>query len=116
GRYKRNIYHEINPGITKGLGDVGNDIAIYGSKLYVVINNSNKVEVLNAGNGKFIKQIDIKNCRYVTFNKGKAYVSAYLGVVGDPNAPEGNVSEIDTTTLSITRKVTVGRQPEEMAV
>src|SRR5690606_8630626 len=36
GDYQRNIYHEVNPEISKGLGDVGNDLAIYGSKLYVV--------------------------------------------------------------------------------
>ncbi|RZK73285.1 MAG: YncE family protein, partial [Pedobacter sp.] len=116
GIYRRNIYNEINPQITKGLGDVGNDIAVYGSKMYVVVNNSNKVEVLNAANGKVIKEITIANCRYITFYKGKAYVSAYLGVIGDPKAPEGNVSEIDTASLTISRKVTVGRQPEEMAI
>ncbi len=116
GTYKRNIYNEINSGNVGGLGDVGNYMAIYGSKLYLVINNSNKVEVLNAHTGQFIQKIDIRNCRYITFHEGKAYVSAYLGTIGDPNAPNGNVSEIDTVTLKITRQVEVGRQPEEMAV
>ncbi|WP_256009643.1 YncE family protein [Desertivirga xinjiangensis] len=116
GIYRRNIYNETNPEITKGLGDVGNDIGIYGSKLYVVVNVSNKVEVLDAKSGKRIRQIDIANCRYITFHKGRAYVSAYLGVVGDPKAPAGKVSEVDTAALQITREVTVGRQPEEMAV
>jgi len=116
GKYHRNIYNAINPEITKGLGDVGNDIGIYGSKLYAVINNSNKVEVLDAKTGKRLSQIDILNCRYIIFDGGKAYVSAYLGTIGDPKAPNGIVAEIDTTTLSITRKVEVGRQPEEMAI
>lgn len=116
GIYSRNIYNHKNPEVTKGLGDVGNDIAIYGSKLYIVVNNSNKIEVLDAKTAKKIAHIALNNCRYIIFNGGKAYVSAYLGTVGDPNAPEGNVSEIDTATLSITRQVNVGRQPEEMAV
>lgn len=116
GAYHRNIYGKINPEVTKGLGDVGNDIAIYGSKMYVVVNVSNKVEVLDVITAKRIKQIDITNCRYVTFHNGKAYVSAYLGKVGDPQAPNGTVNEIDTTSLTITRKVVVGRQPEEMAI
>lgn len=116
GDYERNIYNQTNPEVTKGLGDVGNDIGIYGSKVYVVVNVSNKVEVLDVHTGKRITLIDIANCRYVTFHNGKAYVSAYLGVVGDPKAPNGAVDEIDTTTLQITRKVTVGRQPEEMAI
>jgi len=116
GIYKRNIYNQVNPEVTKGLGDVGNDIAIYGAKLYVVVNVSNKVEVLNAKSGKRIGQIDINNCRYITFGNGKAYVSSYLGKVGDPKATNGIVAEIDTTNLTITRTVEVGRQPEEIAI
>lgn len=116
GEYHRNIYHEINPEITKGLGDVGNDMAVYGSKLYIVVNNSNKVEVLDKYTAKRIGQIDIINCRYITFGNGRAYVSAYLGSVGDPDAPNGMVAEIDTASLEITRRVEVGRQPEEMDI
>src|SRR5690606_30038380 len=110
GEYRRNWYEEVNPGITKGLGDVGNDIGIYGDKVYVVVNNSNKVEVLHAKTGKRIGQVDIINCRYIIFYKGKAYVSAYLGKVGDPGAPNGIVAEIDTASLQITHRVEVGRQ------
>jgi len=116
GQYQKNIYGQVNPQITLGLGDVGNDVQVYGSKLYVVVNNSNKVEVLNAKTSVRITQVNITNCRNVIFNNGKAYVSAYLGVVGDPKAPNGAVDEIDTATLQITRTVTVGRQPEEMAI
>jgi DNA-binding beta-propeller fold protein YncE len=116
GVYQRNIYNQANPSVTKGLGDVGNDIGIYGSKMYVVVNISNKVEVLDVKTAKKLAQIDITNCRYVTFHKDKAYVSAYLGKVGDPKAPNGIVAEIDTNSFQITRKVTVGRQPEEMAI
>lgn len=116
GIYTRNFYNQVNPEVTKGLGDVGNDIGIYGSKLYVVVNISNKVEVLNVKTGKRIAQIDITNGRYITFASGKAYVSAYLGRVGDPTAANGIVAEIDTTALTISRTVEVGRQPEELAV
>jgi len=116
GIYTRNLYGQINPQITKGLGDVGNDIGIYGSKVYITVNASNKVEVLDVKTGKKLGQIDIINCRYVTFNNGKAYVSAYLGKIGDAAAPNGIVAEIDTASLTVSRKVDVGRQPEEMAV
>ena len=40
--YVRNIYAERNPEVVKELGDVGNDIQIYGNKLYAVINCSHK--------------------------------------------------------------------------
>lgn len=117
GLYARNFYSERNPSVIKELGDVGNDIAIYGSKLYVVVNCSHKVEVLDAHSGIRLGQVDIPNCRYVRFHRGKAYVSAYVGpVLIDPDAPRGAVFEVDTTTLAITRKVTVGYQPEEMEV
>lgn len=117
GTYSRNIYGEANPEATLGLGDVGNDIGIYGSKLYAVINNSNKLEVMDVKTSKRIKVIDIKNCRYVTFSNGKAYVSAYDGEVqlGETSA-NGFVAEIDTVSLEITNAVKVGRQPEEIAI
>ncbi len=117
GRYTKNIYAQANPGAVKELGDVGNDIAIYGSKLYAIINVSNKLEIMDVHTAKRIKTITIKNCRYIIFNKGKAYVSAYDGeVVLGPGSPNGFIAEIDTTTLEITRKVAVGRQPEQMAI
>lgn len=50
GYYIRNLYSERNPDVVKELGDVGNDIQIYGSKLYVVVNCSHKVEVLECKN------------------------------------------------------------------
>lgn len=117
GLYARNFYAERNPNVIKELGDVGNDIGIYGSKLYVVVNCSHKVEVMDARTGIRIGQVDIPNCRYVRFHRGKAYVSSYVGpVLIDADAPKGAVFEVDTTSLAVTRRVTVGYQPEEMEV
>ncbi len=116
GIFHLNLYNQENPEVTKGLGDVGNDIGVYGSKLYVVVNNSNKIEVLEKNTGKRIGQVNLVNCRSIAFSAGKVYISAYLGTVGDPHAPQGIVAEIDSNTLSITRKVTVGRQPEQIAI
>ena len=115
--YVRNIYAERNPEVVKELGDVGNDIQIYGNKLYAVINCSHKEEVMDVRTCKRIGQVDIPNCRYIRFAKGKAYVSAYVGPVAiDPNAQLGAVYEVDTASLAVTRKVTVGYQPDELEV
>ena len=115
--YVRNLYAERNPEVVKELGDVGNDIQIYGNKLYAVINCSHKVEVMDVRTCKRIGQVDIPNCRYIRFAKGKAYVSAYVGPVAiDPNAQLGAVYEVDTASLAVTRKVTVGYQPDELEV
>lgn len=117
GIYTRDIFSEKNPNITKELGDVGNDIKIYGSKVYATINVSNFVEVFDVETGKHIKQIHVPNCRYLAFRDGKAYVSSYSGKVEiDPNAEIGFVAEIDTLALEVTRKVIVGYQPEEMVI
>lgn len=117
GVYTRDIFSERNPNITKELGDVGNDIQIYGKKVYATINVSNFVEVFDVETGKHIKQIHVPNCRYLKFKGGKAYVSSYSGKVEiNPNAEIGFVAEIDTLSLEVTRKVVVGYQPEEMVI
>ena len=115
--YVRNMYAERNPTIIKELGDVGNDIQIYGSKLYAVIKCSHKVEVIDARTLVRIGQIDIPNCRYIKFDKGYAYVSAYVGPVAiDPDAQLGAVYKIDTASLAIKGKCTVGYQPDELEI
>ena len=115
--YIRNMYAERNPTVIKELGDVGNDIQIYGNKIYAVINCSHKVEVMDAHTLVRIGQIDIPNCRYIKFDKGNAYVSAYVGPVAiDPDAQLGAVYRIDTTSLAITGKCTVGYQPDELEI
>lgn len=117
GQYIRNIYTERNPQVIKELGDVGNDIQVYGSKLYAVINCSHKIEVMDAHSCKRIGQIDIPNCRFIRFANGKGYVSTYVGPVSiEQNEQLGAIYEIDTATLAVTRKVTVGYQPDELVI
>ncbi len=115
--YQRNIYAERNPNEVKELGDVGNDIQIYGSRLWMVINCSNKVEVCRAADAVKIGKVDVPNCRSLAFHQGYAYVSSYVGPVTiSQDAPLGQVYKIDTLTLQTVAVVTVGYQPEEMAV
>ena len=59
GLYARNLYAERNPTVIKELGDVGNDLQIYGSKLYAILNSSHKVEVMDARTLVRIGQIEI---------------------------------------------------------
>ncbi len=117
GHYTRDIFSERNPEIVKELGDVGNDIKVYGQKVYAVINVSNLIVVFDVRTARIIKEIEVPNCRYLAFWKDKAYISSYAGPVQiDPNAEVGFVAEIDTASLEVTRKVPVGYQPEEMVV
>lgn len=107
GKYTRNIFGVANPTVALGLGDSGNDIKIYGSKMYVVVNGSNKVEILNSNTAKEEAKLDLTNCRYITFYKNYAYITSY----------DGFVAVVDTANASVIKtKIKVGNQPEEMAV
>lgn len=117
GIYHKNIYAERNPHVVKELGDVGNDVEIYGSKLYAVINCSHKVEVMNVADATSITKIDIPNCRYAIGHGGYVYVSSYVSPVqDDPKAPLGAIFKIDTVSMKIVDRVDVGYQPEEMVI
>ncbi|MDR2928153.1 MAG: hypothetical protein LBV41_08150 [Cytophagaceae bacterium] len=118
GVYHRNIYDEANPSAPKGLGDVGNDLQIYGSKLYAVINLSNKVEVMDKHTAHRLGQIDIPNCRYIAFHEGYAYVTSYAGpVTFDPDLMQiGYVAKVDTATFEVIEQCLVGYQPDELAI
>ena len=115
--YYRNIYSKQNPSAVMSLGDVGNDCQIYGSKLWMVINCSNKVEVARASDAVKLGKVDIPNCRYVTFKDQYAYVSSYVGAVySGSSSPLGCVYKVDTLSLQVVDSCTVGYQPEEMAI
>ncbi len=96
----------------RGLGDTANDIAVYGSKMYIVVNVSSTVEVVEARTAKSIKQIDMKDNgtarqpRHLAFHKSKAFISSY----------DGTVAVLDTATLQIEKYIVVGRSPEQMVV
>ncbi|MEQ1553504.1 MAG: YncE family protein [Ferruginibacter sp.] len=105
------FFLQQNPTITGGLGDTGNDMIVYGSKLYIVLNVSGRVTVLNANNATFIKNISFiqgpinKSPRYAIAARGKVFVTAY----------DNKVSVIDTTLLTITNTIPVGPNPEGIA-
>jgi YVTN family beta-propeller protein len=108
------LYSSVNG---KPLGDTGNDIEIYGSKMYIVVNYSSVVDVVNAKTGKLIKQDSLidhnlktpafgRQPRNVAFYKGNAFISSY----------DGTVAVMDTSTLTISKYITVGRNPEQLVV
>lgn len=118
GTYTRNIYGNSNPDVPKEMGDVGNDIAIYGSRLYAVINCSNKVEVMDVATARRIGQIEIPNCRYIKFHGQYAYVTSYAGPVEiNPDYEQiGYVAKVDTTTLEVVDRCLVGFQPDGIEI
>lgn len=92
-----------NPTLTGGLGDLANDMIIYGSKIYIVMNGSANITVLKLANGEQITTIPVPaGPRFAVGHNGKVYVSAY----------DGTVKVVDTTALSISNSITVGPNPE----
>lgn len=95
----------------RGLGDTGSDLAIYGSKMYIVVNVSSQVEVVDATTCKSLKQIPFfdgnkpRQPRKVAFSGSNAFVCSF----------DGTVAVIDTTTLEVTKFITVGRNPDGIA-
>ncbi len=118
GKYHRNIYAYANPTVPKEMGDVGNDIQIYGSKLYAVINCSNKVEVMDKFTARRLGQINIPNCRYIAFHEGYAYVTSYAGPVElNPDYEQrGYVAKVDTATFEVLARCLTGFQPDELVI
>lgn len=105
GTVTDNIFLQANG---RGLGDSGNDLQRYGNRLYAVINNSNRVEVMDLKTAQSIKAIDLpgKQPRHICFHDGKAYVSCF----------DGDVVRIDTATLNIETSVHSGNNPEGICV
>ncbi|MDR3193982.1 MAG: YncE family protein [Tannerella sp.] len=118
GTYRRNIYADANPDVPRELGDVGNDLRIYGSRMYAVINCSNKIEVMDAATARRLGQIDIPNCRNIRFHGGYAYVTSYAGPVelNPEYRQRGFVARVDTATCLEVARCPVGYQPDELEI
>lgn len=113
--YLLDIFPKVNPDVGFKLGDVGNDLQVYGNRLYAVINLSNMVEVMDKNTAKHIGSFTVPNCRYIAFYRNKMYITSYAGKVGD-GEQLGFVAEFDTLTMQETRRVEVGYQPDGLAV
>lgn len=109
GEVSQDVFLNIN---SRLLGDTGNDLKRYGGKVYVVVNASSTVEVLDAKTLESIKQIQLnfqsqgQQPRRIEFWESNAYVTSY----------DGYVNIIDTNSLTIQNRISVGQNPEGLAV
>ncbi|MDR1527337.1 MAG: YncE family protein [Dysgonamonadaceae bacterium] len=104
---------ESEPGQNEALGDLGQDLLIYGSKLYIVVSNSSYIRVLDVKTkqslGKIVLEDNEKkprNPRYLAAYGGKVYVTC---------STDGTVARIDTASLQTDGSVNVGANPEGIA-
>ncbi|NLY23823.1 MAG: YncE family protein [Bacteroidales bacterium] len=96
-----------------GLGDVANDMLQYGSKIYIAVSISGTLEVLEAATGRSLRRIEMKRVggqskepRRLAAHGGKVYVTSF----------DDTVTRIDTLTLAFDGSVTVGMDPEGIAI
>jgi YVTN family beta-propeller protein len=88
------------------LGDTGQDIIVYGDKLYIAMFGESTIEVTDL-EAKEIKQIKTEGQpRNFEAYGGKIYVTYF----------NGYVARIDTSSLVVEATVKVGRNPEQLAV
>lgn len=92
------------------IGDMPQSAIVYGSKAYIAVSGSNILWICDAntlkveGNVKF--EGEYSQPRYVVADKDKVYVSLF----------SGHVAQIDTLTMKMDRAITVGPNPEQMAI
>ena len=97
------------------LGSVVQSMTVVDTKGYVVVNNSNKIEVVSLPDFKSTATINgLNQPRYLTrsvVNPNKAYVTEWLG--GPYPAPytAGRLSVLDLTTNKVTGTIPVGINP-----
>ena len=110
GKIERDYFQAKNK---RGLGDTANDMALYGGKLYVVVNVSSQLEVIDAESGKSLQQIPLfdenkiaRQPRFITFYENKAYVCSF----------DGTVVRIDTASLKVDGVVYAGSNPDGISV
>ena len=125
GNYVTGVFKKMNPTAGAGLGDVGNDIAVNGDELWIVVNNSGIMEVLSAKDETEIAAISVPTPRNVAFDDTYAYVTSWAGAyanygsdysITDYKNPKGQVYRINLSTKKLDGSVEVGYQPEGIAL
>ncbi len=108
----QNAFATANDG--QSLGSVPNDGLVYGSKMYIVVDGSNTVEVVNRNTLKRIKQISTtellgtaegKSPRHIIAGNGHIFFTTYGGYV----------AAVDTINYKLSAKYKVGSYPEGLA-
>lgn len=108
-KIQKSVFESVNG---RHLGDTGNDLLVYGGKIYITTTTSSTVEIIDRNSLKSIKQLPFnfnnqtQQPRYFAKDKGKVFVTSY----------DGYVSVIDTSSLTIQKRIKVGRNPEGICV
>jgi len=104
---QNNIFKSING---RTLGDIVQSMAIYDTLGFIVVNTSNKIEVIGLNSWKSVATIEMPagaSPRSMAFYNGKGYVT---------NLMTNNVSVINLDNYSIEGSIAVGQHPEGILI
>ena len=111
GPVSQNVYKTVNG---EDLGNIVNSMYIADDKGYIVVNNSNKVIVVNRYTMEKEAVIigdDIYNPRFFVADSGKGYISNW----GDPNnTADDFITVISLSNNAVLATIPVGEGPENM--
>jgi hypothetical protein len=94
------------------LGDVFQSMHMVNGKAYLIVNNSNKAEVVNLNNLQSEATITgLTLPRYMVSYNGLGYISEYISY-----STPGKVKVVDLSSNLIVDSIDVGNQPENMLV
>ncbi len=102
------LFNSVNG---QSLGDTGNDMIEFGDYIFIAVKGSACIHVVNKNTGKLIKRIPIIDSEGTNRKPSRLCATnsmIYLCTV------DGNVIEINPTSLSLERIVKVGRNPEDI--
>lgn len=105
---ENDIFEAVN---NRPLGNIVQSVYVHNDKAYIVVNNADKIEVVNANTFEEAGVINnLKLPRYfLPIDNNKAYVSQW----GDGGV-NGAVKVIDLSTNTVTKTITVGNGAENM--
>lgn len=106
---EQHVFRRVNG---RGLGDTGNDIAIYGQKIYVLVSGSSQLEVVNASNCQSVKQVPLFYEGVPMQPRNLAFWQNYLFI----SCFDGHVVVMDTISCTPLKYLVAGRNPEGIAV
>lgn len=99
-----NIFEDVNG---RPLGNVVQSMAINNDEAWIIVNNGNKIEVVNLGDFKSVATIDsIGSPRYAVFKDDKAYLSSW----------ENKVYIIDAVNFQVLGEIPTGTGPDELVI
>ena len=108
---QNNIFSLVNPTIT--LGDTAQDMGFYQNLAFVVLNASNKIEVMNRYTMAHVATIatGLNNPRYIAFANGKGFVTNW----GDGGSTSDDyVAVFNLSTYAVITTIPVAEGPERI--